>query len=569
MEIRMRAAVIVGFIIVISFFFVNLHGDEQEAVQLLDRYVSEGKAFYSEHYYLGAVARWSLALRIDPGNDEVQRFIEDALYRYEELTGYLEEGFRLIEESRPADAYERFLYVKKNSSPKNGYLARLITKGMEYAEGGIALQEKRTELIRESARELFLQDRLRESRLKWQEILELMPDDDEALLFLSKISFKEKEREKFISTAQSYFENGVRLYGEGRFIDALDQFENALAMNFREEESRRFIGEIRNVISEMELLRQERNTDLVGQYLREGIKYYNLNRYNESLSQLNRGLELDPQNTQIKEYIVRVTIALKREKEKVVPPNSPFYKLVENLKMLGNQAYGRGNYHESVRYWEEILLIFPFNEEAKINLTKVLGKIDPGLSKEIIAGMYDDAVSLLRLGEHRKAEAKLKLILQVTPEYREAHTLLQQAAPPQESINRTDKKRRESERYYRKGIGYYQNEQLEDAIEMWRKALELNRDLVAVRIDLSKAEMKLRNLQKSASGLDDPYSEGSEALRIKIKKHYLEGVTLFMNSLYREAITEWEEVLKLDPSHDNARINIERAYKRLEIAQRN
>ncbi len=42
-----------------------------------------------------------------------------------------------------------------------------------------------------------------------------------------------------------------------------------------------------------------------------------------------------------------------------------------------------------------------------------------------------------------------------------------------------------------------------------------------------------------------------------------------MNGLYREAITEWEEVLKLDPSHDNARINIERAYKRLEIAQRN
>jgi tetratricopeptide (TPR) repeat protein len=563
----MRARIIVVFAIGLSFFFINLYGDEQEATQLLDRYVNEGKAFYSEHYYLGAVEKWSLALRIDPGNEEVQRLIEDALYRYEELTRYLEEGFRLIEENRPTDAYERLRYVQNNSSPKNEYLSSLVTMGLEYAEGQVALQEKQAKLIREAARELFLQDRLEESRLKWQEVLELLPGDEEAMLFLSKISFKEKRREEFTFAARGYFENGVRLYGEGRFVDALDQFENALAMNYRKEESRRYIGEIHDVINERESLRQERNTDLVGLYLREGIKYYNLNRYRESLSQLNRGLKLDPQNTQIREYIVRVTIALKREEEKIVPPNSPFYKLVENLKMLGSQAYRRGNYQESIKYWEEILLIFPFNEEARINLTKVLGKTDPALSKDIIAGMYDNAVSLLRQGERRKAEAKLKLILLVTPDYRDAQALLQRAAQPQENINLTDKRRRESERYYRKGIGYYQNEQLEEAIDMWRKALELNPDLVDVRIDLSKAEMKLRNLQKAVSGIEDPYSESNEALRIKIKRHYLEGVTLFMNGLYGEAITEWEEVLKLDPSHDNARINIERAHKRLEVAQ--
>jgi tetratricopeptide (TPR) repeat protein len=567
MEKGMCARTIVVLTIGLSFFFTNLHGDEQESTQLLERYVHEGRSFYSEHYYLGAVEMWGLALRIDPGNVEIQRFIEDALYRYEELTGYLEEGFRLIEENRPGDAYEQLLYVQNNSSPKNEDLSSLVTMGLEYAEGWIALQEKQAELIREAARELFIQDRLEESRLKWQEVLELLPGDKEALLFLSKITFKEQEWEKFVSAALGYFENGVRLYGEGRFEDALDQFENAIAMNYRKEESRRYIEEIHDVISERESLRQERNTDLVGLYLREGIKYYNLNRYRESLSQLNRGLKLDPGNTQIKEYMVRVAIALKREEEKVVPPNSHFFKLIENLKMLGSQAYRKGNYQESIRYWEEILLIFPFNEKARINLTKVLGKTDPGLSKEIISGMYDDAVSLIRQGERRKAEAKLKLILQVTPDYRDTQVLLQQTAEPQENVNLSDKVRRESERYYRKGIGYYQNEQLKEAIEMWRKALELNPDMVDVRIDLSKAEMKLRNLQKAASGTDDPYSEGNETLRIKVKKHYLEGVTLFMNGLYGEAISEWEEVLKLDPSHDNARINIEKAHKRLEGAQ--
>jgi cytochrome c-type biogenesis protein CcmH/NrfG len=36
--------------------------------------------------------------------------------------------------------------------------------------------------------------------------------------------------------------------------------------------------------------------------------------------------------------------------------------------------------------------------------------------------------------------------------------------------------------------------------------------------------------------------------------------------LYAEAISEWEEVLRLNPVHETAKINIERARQRLEVA---
>jgi cytochrome c-type biogenesis protein CcmH/NrfG len=50
-----------------------------------------------------------------------------------------------------------------------------------------------------------------------------------------------------------------------------------------------------------------------------------------------------------------------------------------------------------------------------------------------------------------------------------------------------------------------------------------------------------------------------------MKKHYLDGVNYYMNGMYREAITEWEEVLKIDPKNENVKQNIERARKRLEF----
>ena len=97
-------------------------------------------------------------------------------------------------------------------------------------------------------------------------------------------------------------------------------------------------------------------------------------------------------------------------------------------------------------------------------------------------------------------------------------------------------------------------------------AVELDPEFVDARLLLSRTETRVRNLSKAASG-DDRKAKGYDELSIKVKKHYLDGVQYFINGLYREAITEWKKVLELDPSNDSARSNIERASKRLELAE--
>ena len=398
-----------------------------------------------------------------------------------------------------------------------------------------------------------------------------MPDDEEAVLFISKIDFKLRERERLLEMAQEYYTNGVRLFEEKRYEDAIDQFQNSIAMNYQVKRSRRYIEESRNEIRKREERDQEVNAQLVAKYLREGIKFYNLTRYRDSLSQLNRGLELDAENTQIREYIVRDIIALKREEEKVVLPTSPFYKLVENLKLLGTQAYDTGNYGDSVKYWEEILLIFPFNEEARVSLTRTLGRTDPALQEEILTGMYRDAGQLMGQGKKREAVQKLKLILEVDPDFRDAAALLarleeeEKVEKQQQKKVVTEKDRRNAERLYRRGLEFYRSERLEDAINSLKEALLLNPEYVDAQVLLARTESKLRNLQKAVAAAQSEDEGVSDELSIRIKKHYIEGVTFYMNGLYAEAISEWEEVLRLDPTNESVKTNIERARKRLEM----
>ena len=185
--------------------------------------------------------------------------------------------------------------------------------------------------------------------------------------------------------------------------------------------------------------------------------------------------------------------------------------------------------------------------------------------------MYRDARRLIGQGKKREARAKLELIREVDPEYRDTEALLtglekqEKTQEQQQKKVVTEKDRRQAQRLYRKGLDFYRNEKLEDATATLREALELDPEYMDAQVLLARSESKLRNLQKAIAADSTGPLEVEDELKIRIKKHYIEGVTLYMNGLYKEAISEWEEVLRLDPTNESVKTNIERARKRLEI----
>jgi len=589
--------------------FLAAFAKDKDILRLTAQYIEQGKVLYAEKDYYRAVEKWTEVLKADPWNEEVKLLIEDALGEIERLTEKLDEGFAQLEKGNIDEAFETFVYVKNNSSPETRDLYSLLASGFHSIEQmrnraiyekivrtgdeltrtgnydqairlfvfapkfdpaagqlprKIEEVKKRKEIseLKQRAIDLFERGDYMASRKAWNEVLEIAPYDKDAPIYLSKINFKIQESDRLRALAQSYFDNGVNLFKKN---EAIDQFENAVAMNYRADEARGYIEKIREEIALQQERESERMTEQVVQYLREGIKYYNLNQYKKSLAALNEGLKLDPENTQIKEYIIRDIIALKREEEKSVPVTSPFYKLIEDLKRLGKESFTVGNYSESVKYYEEILLIFPFNEEARINLTKALNKTDPGLVREILANMYNEANDLLRRKKQREALIKLKLILEVEPENVQAKNLLNRIESERKEEKRVvsaeDRKRAQS--LYEEGVEMYRMEKLEDAVRVWREAVGLNPEFVDARVFLSRAESKLRTLKSVESGSSGKQTAIDDELRIKLKKHYLDGINYYMSGMYREAISEWEEVIKIDPEFESVQMNIERARKRL------
>jgi len=468
----------IPIIIFLSIFLLNLPFSsvnagktsyQKKERQKLEQYIEEGKALYEKGNYQGALEKWTEALKIDPWNSEVKNLIDDVLRKISNFSDELNRGFNYLDNNELDKAKKIFDKLSKEINPEDKKNYELLVKGitlLKEAEkkkefenllkkGDSYLNKKEIDLAEETfneaqklfptderlakrfqkiekikeeikkeeriaqlksrARELFDQNKFQESKARWEEVLSLKPGDEEAMLYISKINFKEKEKERILALGKSYFDTGVNLYKQGRYNEAMDQFENSIAVGYQIEASQKYIDSIKEKLFEIEKKKNEDRVEKIAKYLKEGIKLYNLNKFREALKVLNDGLKLDPDNTQVKEYIVIVSIALKRQEEKRVPMTSPFYPLVENLKRLAKNAYEKGNYTDAIKYYEEILLIFPFNEYAKLNLTKVLKKTDPELASDILSNMIKEAEDLLCKGKKRESLEKLKTVLDVDP----------------------------------------------------------------------------------------------------------------------------------------------------------
>jgi tetratricopeptide (TPR) repeat protein len=174
-----------------------------------------------------------------------------------------------------------------------------------------------------------------------------------------------------------------------------------------------------------------------------------------------------------------------------------------------------------------------------------------------------------RREKKREAIAKLKLILDVDPRHRDARALLKELED--ENKKKEEKKvvsredRKQARDLYDEGVKLYGKENLSEALQAWKKALELNPEFDEARVYLARAETQLRTLEKIGAGPAEETRALSDDVRIKLKKHYLEGINYYMSGLYKEAITEWEEIIKIDPTYENVEQNIERAKKRLNV----
>ena len=106
---------------------------------------------------------------------------------------------------------------------------------------------------------------------------------------------------------------------------------------------------------------------------------------------------------------------------------------------------------------------------------------------------------------------------------------------------------------------------------------EISGHLQAGRSAFAQGDLKDAAAAYNKALLLDPYQAEAKAAINKINsleqtgtnpgdenRLYLQGIELYTQGKYSEAIQTWEKVLQLDPAHNKARMNIEKAKRKLQ-----
>ncbi len=119
------------------------------------------------------------------------------------------------------------------------------------------------------------------------------------------------------------------------------------------------------------------------------------------------------------------------------------------------------------------------------------------------------------------------------------------------------------EKRYFRGIDYYAEGQFNKAIKEWRQVLRLDPKHRGAKEYLKKAKDKIARAN-SRKGRKKGRTKSPREEKIEV--YYRQGINYYLAGEFKEAIGQWEEVLKMEPSHNGAKGYIAKAKERLKIS---
>jgi tetratricopeptide (TPR) repeat protein len=118
----------------------------------------------------------------------------------------------------------------------------------------------------------------------------------------------------------------------------------------------------------------------------------------------------------------------------------------------------------------------------------------------------------------------------------------------------------------REGNKLYKERQYEQALPAYQKAIEQNSNSSTARYNLANARFRTGNLPDAEKSFDELIEKTNEK-NYKEKGYYNKGVTLTKQKKLLESIEAYKNALKLDPTDEDARFNLQKALTELKKQQ--
>jgi len=341
------------------------------------------------------------------------------------------------------------------------------------------------------------------------------------------------------------FGQGMDFYQRGKLREAIAVWEEVLKDAPSHELARKYLEATRVQLDK-----------LVAEHYRKAEEYYNEDRWQEAINEWNALLGLLPGDTQVMEKIKTTR------------------KTIDEHFNIGMEHYEQGNYSEAIKEWQQVLKWDSHYYGVTENIEKASLKIkemEAVSRKEIVNEYLNEGLKYYRANDYFSAVREWQKALDIDPQQKEA----------MDYINLVVNK------YFESGMEMYNNNKFMEAIGEWEKALVVNPDYEKARTMIKIVEQAMEEkIDKFYNQGIQSYNEGNymEAIeswkkvlevdaghlnvkQLCIEAHLAQGIIYYREDELERAIGQWEQVLLLEPQHEKAQKYLKRAtikHKRLE-----
>jgi tetratricopeptide (TPR) repeat protein len=378
-------------------------------------------------------------------------------------------------------------------------------------------------------------------------------------------------------SSEKYFEQGLADYEAGNYRAAMENFSEALfldptnkqARHYLEKAGRKFLEETeikkeyerREILGRAQSIIAERKKKVKENYER-GVKHYKQGELLKANEEFNAVLEVEPEHKKAKGYLELVG---KRLGDSV---NKGEFKTVSELYYAqGAIFYINGEWAKAIAQWENALKLDPSNEEllAFIKIAEKKRTEEEVFEKAEI--LYRDGLAHYKEGKIDEATKELEEAIKLNPKHTKAQEYLAKAREKTTGMKKEEEEkghRQTIEKHYIQGIDYYAEGEFKNALKEWEEVLRIDPQHEGAKEYIKKANDKIASAN-SRRGKSEPAVRGSGEEKIEV--YYKQGINYYLAGEFKEAIKQWEEVLRMEPSHKGAREYMAKAKERLKISE--
>lgn len=282
---------------------------------------------------------------------------------------------------------------------ENNILLEKIKKDFKNLEDADK-REKMSAQIRdllERAEKFFNEGNLVNARNEFQSILGLQPDNEFAKNYVKKIE------EQFKSFVESFYRSAMVAFASENYDKAKEELEKVLVIDPNHQDAKSQLEKCFGVLNKKQKeLDEQVILDAVSKTLKEALKVYEQGKYEEAVPLFGAVLELNPNNSDAKEYLEKAS-------------DATFKKYLER----GKEYTAKGEWEQAIKNYKTALEYKSNSSETKSLLLDAQRRFE--LQRKVISqNLYKQGLEAFLAGERKKAKEIWTRALQLDPDNEEA-----------------------------------------------------------------------------------------------------------------------------------------------------